>query len=90
VKDYNKEIVSVIVEGDIAKYVNFRQEVLLEVPLQFAQELQTYYQRNYVIRDEVVMENLSKVADTTCRKERHWMIGEAVRILSRTYEDKHE
>lgn len=50
--DYDKEVVSVEVDGEWIVYLNFKQEELGRVKKDFADSLEDWYQRLYKVKCE--------------------------------------
>lgn len=90
-REVEKEIVQVKVEDHCAKYVNYKGDSLLEIGIPLAQELQSFYQRNYSVRDFVLQNSLRRIKELAQEgNDVGSLLDDVIELLGKEYTDKHE
>lgn len=90
-REVEKEIVQVRVEDHCAKYVNYKGDSLLEIGIPLAQELQSFYQRNYSVRDFVLQSSLINIRQQAIEgTDVSGLLSDVIELLGKEYIDKHE
>lgn len=90
-REVEKEIVQAKVENDILKYVNYKGDSLLEIGIPLAQELQSFYQRNYSVRDFVLQNSLCRIKELAQEgNDVGSLLDDVIELLGKEYTDKHE
>lgn len=85
----DSQIVSVEVDNDKAKYINYKGDVILEVDLPVARELQQYYQRNYKVRDFTLATSLTNISRQAENGFVERSLLDVAELLNKRYEDEH-